>query len=63
VSHHTIDQLIDLWKREKLTTEQMIGQILQLLREQDQPLREVARRPPSGTGGDVADPGGRPRQR
>jgi len=57
VSHHPIDQLIELWKREQLTAEQMIGQILQVLREQDQRLRAVARRAPGGAG-DVSDTAG-----
>ncbi|MFL5801453.1 MAG: hypothetical protein ACJ8CR_06890 [Roseiflexaceae bacterium] len=45
MSHYTIDELIELWRREKLTAEQAIGQILQVLRAQEQRLREV-RRPP-----------------
>src|SRR5437867_1018948 len=28
VSHYTLDELIELWRRDKLTAEQMIGQIL-----------------------------------
>jgi hypothetical protein len=44
VSHYSIDELIARWKREELTAEQIIGQLLQLLKEQDQRLRELARK-------------------
>jgi hypothetical protein len=47
VSHHTIDELINLWRHEKLTAEQAIGQILQVLRDQERRLREAMRRPPA----------------
>ena len=50
VSHYTPEQLIERWKREELTTEQTIGQILQVLRELEQRLREVARRLPPENG-------------
>ena len=43
MSHYTLDQLIDLWRREQLTAEQMIGQLLQVLKEQERRLREIAR--------------------
>jgi hypothetical protein len=46
MGHHPIDELIELWKREKLTAEQAIGQMLQLLQAYEQRLREVARRLP-----------------
>jgi len=46
VSHYTLEQLIELWRREKLTTEQMIGQLLQLLRELEARIREAERRLP-----------------
>jgi hypothetical protein len=52
VSHHTIDQLIEFWKHEKLTADQAIGQILQVLREHERRLRESARRPAAPSGGD-----------
>jgi len=42
MSNYTIEELIARWKREELTMEQVIGQILLLLREQDRRLREVA---------------------
>ena len=42
MSHYTIDELIARWKREELTIEQVIGQILLLLKEQDRRLREAA---------------------
>jgi hypothetical protein len=41
--HYTLNELIELWKREKLTTEQVIGQMLQVLREQEGRLSEVER--------------------
>jgi hypothetical protein len=50
MSHHTLEELVELWKREKLTVEQMIGQLLQSLQAQQQRLRELERRlPPSDT--------------
>ena len=42
MSNYTIEELIARWKREELTMEQVIGQILLLLREQDRRLREAA---------------------
>ena len=42
VSNYTIEELIARWKREELTIEQVIGQILLLLKEQDRRLREAA---------------------
>ena len=42
MSNYTIDELIARWKREDLTIEQVIGQILLLLKEQDRRLREAA---------------------
>jgi len=43
VSHYSLDELIELWRREKLTTEQMIGQILLILKEVDRRLKELRR--------------------
>jgi hypothetical protein len=43
VGHYTLDELIELWTRERLTTEQMIGQILQVLRAQERRLRALTR--------------------
>ena len=42
MSNYTIEELIARWKREELTIEQAIGQILLLLKEQDRRLREAA---------------------
>jgi hypothetical protein len=47
MSHYTLDELIELWRREKLTAEQMIGQLLQTLHGQQQRLRELERRLPA----------------
>jgi hypothetical protein len=41
VSNYTIEELITRWRREELTVEQVIGQILLLLKEQDRRLREA----------------------
>ena len=48
MSHYTIEELIARWKREELTVEQMIGQMLQVLREQERRVRELARFVASG---------------
>ena len=48
MSHYTLDELIERWKREQLTTEQAIGQILQLLKELERRMKEAARRAPDG---------------
>ena len=45
MSSYTIEELIARWKREELTVEQMIGQMLQVLREQERRLRELGRKP------------------
>jgi len=48
MSHHTLEDLVELWKREKLTVEQMIGQVLQVLLTHQQRMRDFERRlPPS----------------
>jgi hypothetical protein len=44
VSHYTVEELIARWKREDLSVEQMIGQMLQVLLVQQQRLRELERR-------------------
>jgi hypothetical protein len=44
VSHYTIEELIARWKKEELTSEQVIGQILQLLRAVEERLRALERR-------------------
>jgi hypothetical protein len=43
MSHYTVEELIARWRKEDLTVEQMIGQILQVLRVHEQRLREVTR--------------------
>jgi hypothetical protein len=43
MSHYTIDELIARWKREELTAEQVIGQILLLLKEHERRIREAAK--------------------
>ena len=45
MSHYTIEELIARWKKEQLSIEQVIGQLLLLLLVQQQQLRELARRP------------------
>ena len=42
VSNYPIEELIARWKREELTIEQVIGQMLLLLKEQERRLREAA---------------------
>ena len=49
MSHYTIDELIARWKKEQLTAEQAIGQILLLLKEMERRMKE-ARREPGGDG-------------
>lgn len=48
MSNYTIEELIVRWKREELTIEQMIGQILLVLKEQEQRLRALTRPAASG---------------
>jgi hypothetical protein len=43
VSHYTIEELIARWRKEELTSEQVIGQILQLLRATEERLRALER--------------------
>ena len=45
MSHYNIEELIARWKKEELSVEQVIGQLLLVLHEQQQQLRELARRP------------------
>ena len=56
MSHYTVEELIARWKREELTAEQMIGQILQVLLVQQQRLRELERRGGSGDANGLAAP-------
>jgi hypothetical protein len=44
MSTYSIEELISRWKREELTVEQMIGQLLLLMQAQEQRLRELSRR-------------------
>ena len=44
MSHYTIEELIARWKKEQLSVEQVIGQVLLLLHEQQQQLHELAHR-------------------
>jgi hypothetical protein len=59
MSHYALDELIARWKKETVTADQVIGQLLQMLRVHDERLRELerARReaaqpgsPPAGRG-------------
>jgi hypothetical protein len=50
MSHYTVEELIARWRKESLTTEQMIGQILQVLRVHEQRLKEVGRAAPAPAG-------------
>ena len=43
MSHYTVEELIARWRKESLTVEQMIGQILQVLRVHEQRLKESSR--------------------
>ena len=48
MSNYSIEELIIRWKREELTIEQMIGQMLLVLKEQEQRLRAITRPATSG---------------
>lgn len=50
MSHYTIEELIARWKKEELTVEQVIGQMLQLLKEHERRIKEAAR--PATTSGE-----------
>jgi hypothetical protein len=50
MSHYTLEELIARWRKENLTVEQMIGQILQVLRVHEQRLKEVGRAAPAPEG-------------
>jgi hypothetical protein len=51
VSHYTLDELLILWRREELTAEQLLGQLLQVLRAQERRLRELERQLPAADAG------------
>jgi len=44
MGNYNLDELITLWEREKLTTEQAVGQILLTLRSMSERIRELERR-------------------
>lgn len=44
MSNYNLDELITLWEREKLTTEQAVGQILLTLRSLSEQIRDLERR-------------------
>ena len=48
MSHYTVEELIARWRKESMTVEQMIGQILQVLRVHEQRLKESGRAAPEG---------------
>ena len=60
MSNYTIEELIARWRREELTVEQVIGQILLVLKDQEQRLRESAR---PASGGNPQAPGPDQRRR
>jgi hypothetical protein len=43
MGNYNLDELITLWEREKLTTEQAVGQILLMLRELSDRIGELER--------------------
>ena len=44
MNHYSIDDLLVRWQRENMTTEQAVGQILQILRTLEQRLRDQNQR-------------------
>lgn len=46
MSHYTAEELIARWKREELTVEQTVGQLVQVLAALEQRLRALERRVP-----------------
>lgn len=62
MSHYTLDELLILWRREELTAEQLLGQMLQVLRAQERRLRDLERQLPaqdmSGPAGKAVGSGG-----
>ena len=50
MSHYTVEELIARWKKESMSVEQMVGQILQVLRVHEQRLKEVGRAAPTAEG-------------
>ena len=55
MSQYTLEELINRWRQEELTSEQMIGQLLLALTALQQRVRDVERRlPPSAEATPVA---------
>jgi hypothetical protein len=48
MSQYTLEELINRWRQEELTSEQMIGQLLLALAALQQRVRDVERRLPPG---------------
>jgi hypothetical protein len=46
MNHYSLEELIELWKEEQMTIEQMIEQLLLVQQDLDRRVREVARRAP-----------------
>lgn len=46
MNHYSIEELIARWKREELTAEQLLGQLLLVLRDHEQRLKELGRATP-----------------
>lgn len=46
MSNYTLDELVERWKHEDLTPEQMIGQLLLLLRRIEERIHELEREKP-----------------
>jgi hypothetical protein len=46
MNHYSLEELIELWKEEQMTIEQMIDQILRVHQDLDRRMRELARRKP-----------------
>jgi len=46
MSHYALEQLIEFWKEEQMTIEQMIGHLLLVYQDLDRRVRDAARRAP-----------------
>ena len=58
MSHYTVEELIARWKNEELSVEQVLGQVLLVLREHERRLKKPTRRAPP-----AADAGASPHKR
>ena len=47
MNHYSLEVLIELWKEEQMTIEQMIDQLLVAHQDLDRRVRELARRAPA----------------